>query len=198
MTLHPCASCRRHIDAGVASCPFCASPQPRHPMRSPLATVAKLSRAAVFAGAAACYTGPTTTTTTTTPPPNPTDTSEVTGSASFAKPPPPAPGRATLTGIFRIDGHPSPNTSVHLIGDSGVNATVQTDARGRYTFSDLEPGGYRLTVDVYSGRFGPPQEYLQVTADANVEHDFAVNSPPPDRGPCCKPYGAPPARRRVV
>jgi hypothetical protein len=198
MTLHPCTSCRRHIDATAASCPFCESAQPRHASRSPLAVVAKLSRAAVFAGAAACYTGPTTTTTTTTPPPDPNGSADTAAQDSFAKPPPPQSGRASLHGVLRIDGHPSPGTSVHLLGDNGVQSTITTDAHGRFEFRDLPPSGYRMSVDMFYGRMGPPQEYVQLAADANVEQDFVVTSPPPDTGPCCKPYGAPPARRRVV
>ena len=40
--------------------------------------------------------------------------------------------------------------------------------------------------------------YLFYQGWAMQHMDLVVPYEEPDRGPCCKPYGAPPARRRVV
>ena len=48
--LRPCSGCRRHVSIAERVCPFCAAPLAAVSPRDPL--VGRLSRAAVFAGAA--------------------------------------------------------------------------------------------------------------------------------------------------
>lgn len=48
--LRPCSGCRRHVSIAERVCPFCAAPLAAVSPRDPL--IGRLSRAAVFAGAA--------------------------------------------------------------------------------------------------------------------------------------------------
>src|SRR5688500_11520192 len=99
MELLPCARCRRHIDSRASECPFCTAPSTRV-VRSLMQAGGRLSRAAIFAGTAACWTssqpvqeGPPA-----PPPPPPADAQEPpppTGSGtSFSQPPPGDPDTA--------------------------------------------------------------------------------------------------------
>jgi len=208
MDLHPCASCHRHIDARYAACPFCHVARAAAPTTSLRASLGRLSRAAVFAGAAACG-GSSTASHHTTPPPPPPDPVIV---QQFATAPPPAEGKASIRGFVTRDGYPLAGVAVHARnGDTTVDGV--TGSKGEFAFVDLEPGQWRLALDPdeydtyrYSRR---PQEGPMMMPDAvvnlgpgqNERYDIGFSTPPPpepDRGPCCKPYGAPPARRRVV
>lgn len=196
MQLVPCAQCRRHVDTREAACPFCGA-SVIGGRASARTTLGRLSRAAVFAGAAACYTGSTTTTTTTTPPPpDPAGMGGGDGGGSFAKPPPPHAGHALVRGIVSVDGRPAANVTVYLRSDKRT-MSITSNAHGEYVFEDLEAGEYTLYSDAV-GRFGPPQQHLVLGADQKLTANLSGATPPVDRGPCCKPYGAPPARRRVV
>jgi hypothetical protein len=206
MDLHPCASCRRHIDRHAASCPFCRAPSGLTPQRSTLGAVGRLSRAAIFAGAAACgsaaphHESPP-------PPPDPVLVQQ------FAKAPPPAEGKASLRGFVTRDGQPLVNVALYATRDDGTTLTASTGPHGEYTFVDIAPGQLTLKLDPYvydpylgsrrpqEGHPMPPEDVVTLAPGANERHDMAVATPPPparDTGPCCKPYGAPPARRRVV
>ena len=50
MQLKPCAACQRHVSITEAACPFCSEPLDASPPRS--TTLGRMSRAALFAGAA--------------------------------------------------------------------------------------------------------------------------------------------------
>jgi len=50
MQLEPCAACQRHVAITEPACPFCSEPLDAKPPRS--STLGRVSRAAVFAGAA--------------------------------------------------------------------------------------------------------------------------------------------------
>ncbi len=50
MQLKPCAACQRHVSITETACPFCSEPLDASPPRS--STLGRVSRAAVFAGAA--------------------------------------------------------------------------------------------------------------------------------------------------
>lgn len=92
--------------------------------------------------------------------------------------------------------------------DGATKLETRTNGKGEFQFLNLAPGTYRLLPD--PGYQNPrPQDgpvvqmavAIQLVANANERTDLSVVSPQPyvrDTGPCCKPYGAPPARRRVV
>ncbi|HTL33981.1 MAG TPA: carboxypeptidase regulatory-like domain-containing protein [Kofleriaceae bacterium] len=206
MQLVACSGCNRHIRVSATRCPFCGDAASRTVSRL-IDLGGKLSRAAVFAGAAACYTSsPSTTHVTNPPPPPPDDTPvETTSTATFAQPPPgdgqPAQGTGSIEGVARNGdtGAAIPNTGVTVLTKAGP-LRVTTDAHGKFAIKDLPPGGYQLQFESYNGnpRQAPPSAYAEVKP-GEVAHVVLQTYPyVPDRGPCCKPYGAPPARRRVV
>jgi hypothetical protein len=92
--------------------------------------------------------------------------------------------------------------------DRKFAAEMRTNERGEFQFLDLAPGSYTLIADPgYENarpQDGPVMQMpvvVQLEPNANERRDLSVVKPPPyvpDTGPCCKPYGAPPARRRVV
>ena len=223
MTLVPCVGCRRHVALGASTCPFCgealptdlAVPQPRR-------AAGRLSRAAVFAGAtlAGCYTSASTPQppppddhheheVVVQPPPPPVD------AGPFSQPPPDASttvqqpvasnelrGRVTVA----PDGHPLVRHEVRLFAQGQQARTTHTDRSGEYVFQGLPAGTYNLVVDQLppnnprQSPRPPIRRQVHVADGASARADVTVHAPPPviDRGPCCKPYGAPPARRRVV
>jgi hypothetical protein len=79
--------------------------------------------------------------------------------------------------------------------------SATTDADGKFVFANLAPGSYQVRLvdgkgNAYQGLM--PQT-VAVTAGQAVQVVMQVPRPyVPVREPCCKPYGAPPARRRVV
>lgn len=165
-----------------------------------MSIAAKLTRAAVFAGAAACAT-----TSASKPPPPPPPPVEY----PFALPPAPTEGKASLSGVVRENGHRAANMRVYVRNlDTNAHQEMVTNDKGEYHFADLEPGMWEV-VPVPGYRGGRPQDgpvmqtgiTAELAANANERRDLDVIPPPaytPDTGPCCKPYGAPPARRRVV
>jgi Carboxypeptidase regulatory-like domain len=188
--------CRRHVAATAAACPFCGAHAIARTRPLP-STVGRLTRAAVFAGAAGCATAPVYK----APPPPPPIEYPVT------TPPAPAPGLATVSGVVRQEGARRANVPVYLHSENGRRETRSND-KGEFVFADLAPGRYSIVADP-GYRNHRPQDGLVsqmpvdvvLAPDANERHDLAVVGPAPyepDRGPCCKPYGAPPARRRVV
>jgi hypothetical protein len=178
----------------------------------------RLSRAAVFAGATltACSSGPA-------PqhaePPPPDEHHAVNVDAAppsdtavqvFAAPPPDAAtpaGTAIVRGTIRFaNAEPYAHRTVTLSG-GGVRRALRTDAKGQYEIRDLPAGNYTLTLERYEANQGhqpPPPAPMRavVLVDGKTEIvDVTLApyvAPAEDRGPCCKPYGAPPARRRVV
>jgi hypothetical protein len=158
----------------------------------------------VFAGAAACYTNANTPQQQTTPPPPPPPPD----GEQFAQPPPgdpdevadqAAPTAGSIEGSITEGGQPLVGTMVELRGDDGSRAQTRTDASGTYVFPKLRPGNYVVTTMIaHNPRSGPAQRGVTVQAGVVARADFQAQPYVPDRGPCCKPYGAPPARRRVV
>jgi len=92
--------------------------------------------------------------------------------------------------------------------DDGTKLETYANEKGEFQFLDLAPGTYSLIPN--PGYENPrPQDgpvlqmgvQVELAANANERRDLSVVGPMPyvpDTGPCCKPYGAPPARRRVV
>ena len=172
----------------------------------------RLSRAAVFAGAtlAGCANPPPAQHA--SPPPDEHQVQHVEqrepdpppppGDGGFAKPP---VGTAKIIGVLtNPTGVPIPNVRV-MLHCTGVSKEGATGADGTFEFRDLQAGDYHVSFQQQSNhpRHQPPRgPTTKVTvADGATEHVKVVTTPyvvPVDRGPCCKPYGAPPARRRVV
>ncbi len=165
----------------------------------------KLTRAAIFAAlSSGCYTsnpppeGPP-------PPPPPPHDQQVTNEQTFADPPPPPPpppataANGSVAGtVTASDGSgPMNHLPITLTGPNGTQRSTNTDANGRYVFDRLAPGSYTLTFG-YSNhpRRRPPQQGVIVKQDAAATVNFTYYIAPPSNVPM--PYGAPPARRRVV
>jgi hypothetical protein len=218
MTLRPCPSCRRHVRED--QCPFCGASLPPA-VRLP-AVAGRFSRAAVFAGAtlAGCSSSPAPQHA--APPPPPDDHAAVIVDAAppadaavqtFAAPPPdaaaPAVGTSIIRGTIRYtNAQPYAHRAVTLVGVGGSMRGVRTDAKGRYEIRDIPAGTYQVRLErdeTNRGHQGPPPPPTRAVVLADnqtetVDFTIAVYVEPVehDRGPCCKPYGAPPARRRVV
>lgn len=195
--------------------------------RTPL-VVARLSRAAIFAGAtlAGCVVTPATQQPP-PPPPPPDDTQQHTPvdhvvevpppppppDGGFAKPPdggfakpPVTSGGISGVVVGSTTGRPMSGMQVHAQRAGEQPQTTQTDAQGRYAFHGLPAGTYLVTIESLrpnNPRQSPPpptRGKVEVADGANARLDLTVvlYTEPVDRGPCCKPYGAPPARRRFV
>lgn len=189
MSFDPCASCRRHVAAHERECPFCgAAPAAVVARSAPLA--GRLSRAAVFAGLTACWSGNDAVQRQTPPRPPPIDApvAEVTAWDTSA----------VLSGVVTEAGTriPVANVTVELRDANGRVAATNTDDRGAYEFVSLAPGDYQLVLK-YSGAdaVGSTQQPVSVR-EIPGRTDIAL--PMLRRAPIAKPYGAPPARRRIV
>jgi hypothetical protein len=159
------------------------------PVRSSLA--GRFSRAAVFAGLASCTSNPPQRAESPPPP------DEV-----ALKQPPPAPP---------VDAKVSPGSIRGTVRDHAGNPvgyfalqldrtrSVATDAQGNFAFDDVPPGRYQITMRP-SDRPADNAEHhdVEVKAGAITRTEIRLPAPVVDPGPCCKPYGAPPARRRIV
>lgn len=195
MHLEPCAKCKRHVAVDATACPFCEAPIVASPPRSIL--VGRWSRAAIFASATtlgACHTN-SSSTATMQQIRNDTKTEPT-------KVAPPAPGTGTIHGVI-VDqnGALIPNHSVGLARSGSYDAqrSVTTDARGEFVFADLPPGSYQVFYEIPDNpRQSPNLSFVEVKEGEIAETKGAIYPEPVDTGPCCKPYGAPPARRRVV
>ncbi len=224
MTLVPCVGCRRHVALDASTCPFCgeALPTDRAAVQ-PRRAAGRLGRAAVFAGAtlAGCYTSASSSqppppddhhahdVVVQPPPPAPID------AGSFAQPPPDASSatqQQVATGKVRgritiaPGGHAFPGGAVKLFAQGQPTRRTRTDDYGEYVFEGLPAGTYTVVVEPpppnhpRQNRGAPTTRQVHVVDGASARADVTVHMPPPviDRGPCCKPYGAPPARRRIV
>lgn len=183
MNLRPCTRCRRHVVAADPTCPFCGAAVDRTSLSR--RALGRISRAAVFASAVGCAkTAP--------PPAQPSPTEP-----RFAVPP--ANESASVRGVVTAGGVPVNGMRVTLepLGAS-VRRSTRTDANGAYAFDDVPVGRYRV-APVTNERRPPPSADLDLTANARLEQNFQLPAAAPvDHHHEAKPYGAPPARRRVV
>jgi hypothetical protein len=216
--LAPCPRCRRHIAVETVACPFCRGATQRSGVGKLLEHGARLSRAAVFGGAAACYTttapapvppppppppndpGPQDTAPPVEPPP-PVDSQPQ--DAGFSKPPPGTSSgalegrlfnRNTQRGIAGVPVTASPESG-------GAQITTKTDANGNFAFANLPIGMYLVMLEFYEHpRKGPLQSRVNVSAGSVARTEFNVTPyvPPSNPSNIPMPYGAPPARRRVT
>jgi len=189
MRLRPCEQCRRHVTVSESRCPFCGDVLA---LDGPglVVPLGRLSRAAVFAGATlagACWTSSS------APRETPIEHELV-----ETKPSPPTPG--TIRGVVRngANGQPLPGFTIILQLDSGEIRYATSDQQGVYTFVNVAPGTYALSYQTNTRQGLAVSGQVTLGADAGAQQDVSVTFPEPDRGPCCKPYGAPPARRRIV
>ena len=98
----------------------------------------------------------------------------------------------------RSDGRPAAGLTVQVQREDGDMKHATTNARGEFEVTGLEPGNYIVSFEPWHPRQGPTSTPVTLHPEAGQEVSLLVPIPEPDRGPCCKPYGAPPARRRIV
>lgn len=184
MNLRPCSGCRRHVSDRDVVCPFCdaalASARPH------LRAFGRLSRAAVFATAVGCHKSAP-------PPTQPSPTEQ----RPFAVAP--ADATASVRGVVTSGGAPVSGITVTLAPlGAPVRRQTRTDAQGVYVFEGVPEGRYRVSPETNRRRPSPSAD-LDLTANARLEQNFEIPvAEPVDHHHEAKPYGAPPARRRVV
>ena len=97
---------------------------------------------------------------------------------------------SSITGTLSdLDGKPWPNYTVTVEGEQGAKSETKTDASGKYTFSGLKPGTYKIfvalpyqkdpyqaaAVKVASGQTVPADlNLLELVAKKNPEYVAAV------------------------
>jgi hypothetical protein len=191
MLLRECPRCRRHVSVRELECPFCDVTLGGSSTSVRVAVAGRLSRAAVFAGATlagtACWTDA-----------NTPRTTPIEHKTVDAKPTPPPPG--TIRGVIRNagTGEPLPGMSLMIALRDGNTVYATSNQQGQYEFTNLPPGEYLVEYELGNPRERPHGIKVTLGGDAGTLADVRVVLPAPDRGPCCKPYGAPPARRRLV
>ncbi|HEU4610710.1 MAG TPA: carboxypeptidase-like regulatory domain-containing protein [Kofleriaceae bacterium] len=188
MVLRPCPSCRRHVDADEPRCPFCRGDlTPAAPRALP---VGRVGRAAVFAGATLATTGCWTS----APPPRTTPVEHV--EAVHADSPLPV---GTIRGVVRDSGGTLlSGYTVYLRWPSGETRATTSNANGEYVFGGLPPGRYAVEYRTGDPRQPPASLPVELTTDTGARRDLEIFFVPYPDTACCKPYGAPPARRRIV
>ena len=189
MVLRVCVQCRRHVGVSEILCPFCnaelvaAAPRPQR-------SATRLGRAAIFAGAtvaSACWTSSSA-----------KDTHDTIEHKQVVTQPGPVPP-GTIRGVVRDgNGASIPNYEVALQAESGAIVQGTTDANGEFEFRGLEPGNYTVMGQKNHPRQGAPMAPVTLHPEQGERVDLVAYPEPVDQGPCCKPYGAPPARRRIV
>jgi hypothetical protein len=183
MVLEPCPTCHRHIADDEVHCPFCGAAHVEREPRAMRMIAGRWSRAAIFAGGAllapACGSTPPSTTT------GPTDISLSTGRIA---------GKATGDRT----GAPIRGT-VYFFDEAGKSYAAAPDVNGDFTI-EVPPGTYKTSVPRPFQRRGPPLPDTVITtvvkAGATATVNLTFHEPDPDAQKM--PYGAPPARRRLV
>jgi len=198
MSLQPCSRCHRHVRVDAAGCPFCGAHVAAIAAAPSRRIAGPLSRAAVFAGLTGCWSGSTTP----TQPPAPGSAS-VPADAQTADAPSSdivqRPGTAgVLEGVVRDKwtNNPLPNVTVQLRDQNGLVGAVNTNERGAYRFDGVAPGDYQLVVQFHTSDSGGSAQHPVTIVPTGSRVDVAL--PTYHRAPSPKPYGAPPARRRIV
>jgi hypothetical protein len=110
----------------------------------------------------------------------------------------PAPmATATLHGRVSIarTGEALASWTVIITGPGRQPVTVQTNDRGRYRVI-LPPGDYSVQLATNHPRRSGPIRAVTLKDRSNVRLDLALDLPEPSAVPM--PYGAPPARGRIV
>jgi hypothetical protein len=170
--LVPCKRCSRHISDRDEVCPFC-----RHG-----STVARVGAVALSAGVllSGCDRG----------------VQQTSGQGSQQKVVKPALGR--IHGVVKDDsGAPLEAANLTFVRpEQSGPRTATTDAKGHYEVSHLEPGNYTVSISyVTYNRAGSHEQLVQLKRGEELNVDVTVAVRTHEVAP---PYGAPPARRRVV
>ena len=181
--LQPCVGCRRHVDTRDSRCPFCGEAISASPPRA--VSGSRLSRAALFAGITLAEVGAGCA-------PTPYETVH------------PHAGTAVVRGVLRDQHHrPVAGARVAVLGVSGApdhQHDMTTDSMGRYAL-ELPPGEHRLHFDVnrvHGGRVTYGGTQFSVTLQAGEIKELHPQMTISEGMMGAKPYGAPPARRRIV
>lgn len=192
MQLGSCVACRRHIAESEVSCPFCGSPHTPE-RRALLVRPGRFSRAAIFAGLAACYTStqPQVSSPPSPPPPPVGDQ----GSGQWSESPPQVSG-AVLHGRLKHakTGAPLVGVTVEVWTSASVPTTAVTNAKGEYVVRGLEVREYQVSFMGPDGVRYATAPIVELHSESET-FDLAFEPVPQ---PIPKPYGAPPARRRTV
>jgi hypothetical protein len=186
----PCTSCRRHVALEETACPFCGAAVTASAPR-PIRAVGKLTRSAVFAGASlasGCWVDKAPPPTTPQPPVHHTQSTASVGSIRGV-----VTDRATGRPVDQVWIQITPNP--YNAEDHDRNKDSTTDANGRYSI-DLPPGDYRVAVQSADRREARPEHLVTLQAGDSLSVDFQIPVAPTP--PMPMPYGAPPARRRIV
>lgn len=182
MSLRVCGGCRRHVRDELA-CPFCGASVTSSPRQA--RDLGRISRAAAFAGGllGGCYTD---------------------HPAPQSPPPPPPhvepqPTGATIEGVITdTSGARVVQQRITLRtyrGGAEVMQIAETDKSGHYAFTGLPAGKY-----IVGWASGDPRRQGQFEIVLG-EHEKKQLDGVVERFPAmhqAMPYGAPPARRRVV
>jgi hypothetical protein len=174
-----CPACRRHVASRDVVCRFCTSPIVPAPRRIRGTT----SRATIFAAAvlgSGCWTG------------------------SKTEPQPPLRDRAdrlpagSIRGVVRDnDTHkPLAGYAVGVMLPDGKQISTRTNARGEYSLDDLPAGRYE--VQYWPANQARPRFGVSVTLDGSVGQLVDLPVYKVIETLPATPYGAPPARRRIV
>jgi hypothetical protein len=171
------------------TCPFCGAAV-ASAARSVF--VGPVTRAAIFSALAGCWTGST--------PAEQTTTVDHHVEPAKSKP---ATTAGTIEGTVTDSnggGAPIAYAQVTLVE---ANRVAQTDAQGHYKFDGVAPGKYTVRVQAASGNPRMGGGYAQASvalgdtgARADIEVAMPVYHYNPNQTPM--PYGAPPARKRIV
>ena len=180
--LRPCTSCRRHVATTTRTCPFCETDLPKARDRPWI--LGRLSRAAAFTSltlGSGCWHEPASTGTTTPPP--------VVKQAAGA-----------ISGIVTQEsGQPIAGVTVHATSRStpdGPGFTAISGIDGRYMLENMPAGVYDL--DYYIDDLHLQRGGIAVRGGVVERIDQRIVTVRPEHHIQAKPYGAPPARRRIV
>lgn len=197
MNLQPCSSCRRHVADREHACPFCGAPLTTAPAPS---APKRLTRAAIFASTVlavpACWSS-------SAPKQTPIDNTSAGSGSGQAADDVPSPKAGTGTIIITVvdsnTGNAVPGRWVRLVGgQSPANQQVATDADGNATFANVPPGTYQAQSHDGNPRHSPSSLTVRVEPDEVSQQTMTVSIPTYNSHNVPMPYGAPPARRRIV
>jgi hypothetical protein len=205
--LIPCEGCNRHVRADDKACPFCGAAITVVPIARPVLD-GRLSRAAVFASAVLIAPGcivqnpppPNYQQQQQQPPPPPPPDYQQNQNPDFAHPPPDyvQPAAGVVRGsVIDTNGMPQANVRVELHGGTQPFVTV-TDGNGLYSIAGVPEGPYTLVLDRGARRQVLAVAGKELIVNLSVAAAPVRTAPPYDRTNIPKPYGAPPARKRIV